>query len=423
MLNRRTVIKSLTIGSLACLGSSSAEKVLAMTNQSKPRYSWIFLYWMPYDNDLSRLGDDIMSMLAESIQTDNILIAVQADLAQQQTLSRTILSSESTESYFLESEDSADPENFATFLNWAAHSYQADNWVIAFMGHGGQLMQISPDYDADWPESQRLRWMEISDIRDAILHFNQKTGKLLELFFFQNCNKSTLEACCIMSPVANYILASQNLLGAPNYYYAGVFQFLGNSPNINGKQLAHKIREFETPDMYIGYTVVDCKCLPEVTIAINELIDVMFQQDWESVDLTQLPRIRYAGETYVDIVLLLSAISEQTQTDPVHLNSLIEHLEQVFEYLPNPNPLEFLTFGFLVLTEQDAIDALHDLKLMSGLSVYFPQNLEQLAQYADADVYEGLNFLSLFDRLLSHGKLEGFSTSLLNSLPQYPILL
>ena len=43
-----------------------------MKSQSKLRYSWIFLYWMPYYNDLSRLGNDIMSILAESIQTDNI---------------------------------------------------------------------------------------------------------------------------------------------------------------------------------------------------------------------------------------------------------------------------------------------------------------------------------------------------------------
>lgn len=402
MINRRTVIKSLAIGSLACLGSSSAEKVLAMKSQSKPSYSWIFLYWMPYDNDLSHLGNEIMSMLSSSIQTDNILIAVQADLAQQQTLSRTIISSEGTESYFLDSEDSADPENFATFLNWAAQSYQADNWVVAFMGHGGLLTQISPDYDVDRPESQRLRWMDINDIRDKILHFNQQTGKPLELFFFQNCNKSTLEACRIMSPVANYILASQDLLGSPSYHYKGVFQSLGNFPNINGKQLAHRIREFETPDMYIGYTVVDCKRLPEVTIALNALIDVMLQKDLESVDLTQLPRILYVGETYVDIVAFLSTMSDQTHADPAHLTTLIRLLEQVFEYLPNPDPLEFVTFESLFLTEQEAMDALHYLDLLSGLSIYFPQNLEQLAQYADADVYEGLNFPALFNRLLSN---------------------
>ena len=98
-------------------------------------------------------------------------------------------------------------------------------------------------------------------------------------------------------------------------------------------------------------------------------------------------------------------MSEQTQTDPVQLNSLLDLLEQVFEYLPNPNPLAFVAFQPLSLSNQAAIDELHFLELLSGLSVYFPQNLEQLAQYADADVYEGLNLPALFNRLLHDGKL------------------
>ncbi|EKU96946.1 clostripain family peptidase [Leptolyngbya sp. PCC 7375] len=405
MINRRTAIKSLTVGGLTLLGSLSADKVLARNHLNLPRYSWIFLYWIPYDNDLSYLGDAVMTMLKESIQTDNVLAIVQADFAQQPTLSRTIISSSGVDSYFLDSEDSSDPEMFTALTDWAAQSYQADNWVVAFMGHGGRLTQISPDYNTGKSGSQQRNWMEIIDIRDVILRFNQQTGQSLELFFFQNCNKGTLEACNIMSPTANYILASQDLLGAPNYHYSNVFQFLGTAPNISGKQLAHRIREFETSDMYLGYTVVDCDRISEITVALNTLIDSILQQPWEHLDLAQVPRIPYFGDTYVDIVIFLSTLSEQTQTEPVYLNNLVSLLEQVFEYLPNTDPLEFITFQRLYLTEPEIKPIIRYLESLSGLSVYLPESSEDLDRYVASGVYEGLNLPTLFNRLLHDGKL------------------
>ena len=46
---------------------------------------------MPYDNNLSYLGEDVLSMINNGIDSDNVNAVVQADLADTLGMTRTII--------------------------------------------------------------------------------------------------------------------------------------------------------------------------------------------------------------------------------------------------------------------------------------------------------------------------------------------
>ncbi|MEO1591338.1 MAG: clostripain-related cysteine peptidase, partial [Cyanobacteria bacterium J06632_22] len=246
MLNRRRVIKLLSAGGLAMAGAPVAASAF-------PRYRWILLYWMPYDNDLSRYAQEILTVLAEGVVSDQVLVLVQADTTDQRTMTRYVISRQGGQTQALTDTNSASPTVFADFLHWAASQYVAHQWMLSVVGHGGRLMQLSPD-DGEGTERQ---WLDIRAMRDAIATFNHQTGQPLDLFFFQNCNKATLAACQTLAPVARYTLASQDLLGAPNRYYLPLLRWLGRTGMVTGRRLAHRIRAYETDDMYLSYSVID----------------------------------------------------------------------------------------------------------------------------------------------------------------------
>ncbi|MBE9116456.1 hypothetical protein IQ249_11150 [Lusitaniella coriacea LEGE 07157] len=179
--------------------------------------------------------------------------------------------------------------------------------------------------------------MNIKEIRNAVARFNGKIGKQIELFFFQNCNKGTMEIHHALREVANYTLASQVLLDAPNYYYESLFQFIGHSPNLNGIQLAQKIQEFERGDMYSSYTVTDNSKFSNLATVLNPLIDAILSANLQAVDVSEIPTYSYMGERYADISQLFWILTEQSGADVNKFNDFINFMQNLSVYLPNPD--------------------------------------------------------------------------------------
>ena len=84
-----------------------------------------------------------------------------------------------------------------------------------------------------------------------------------EFLFLQNCHKATLEVIYQVRNCAKYTLASQFLLGVPNYYYKGFFDAL-KQPSINGREVAIAIMDSEQSDMYHTLTLVDNQAVKDL---------------------------------------------------------------------------------------------------------------------------------------------------------------
>lgn len=208
--------------------------ILLATNFSfaqKIKLDWLFIYYMPYDNNLSHLGTDIVEMLKKGT-SKNIGAIIQADFSDTIGMKRYSLINNKIDSIKLNCENSVEIKTFRSYLNWIYENYSANNYVITFLDHGGQLNEICID---NYPTEN---WFNISELSDEIGIFNMKTGKKPELLFLQVCSHGNLEVAFEFKECANYTLFSQIELGAPNSYYEKTLKLLNTKKNINGKKLA-----------------------------------------------------------------------------------------------------------------------------------------------------------------------------------------
>lgn len=380
-MKRRRLIKYGLLGSTSLFFNlSQTQKKLIAQMGEKQHYDWVFLYWMPYDNNLSPFGKPILNMIGEGVRNNNLLVAVQMDLWNATQLSRIVMTESQTTTQEISTNQSASVQVFADYLDWAKESFEAKNWAIIFLGHGGHLDEVSPDVHLG-EDGTETQWMNIQEIKNEIARFNQHIGKPIEFFFFQNCNKGTLEVHHTFREVANYTLASQVLLGAPNYYYKSLFQFLGHSPNLNGIQLARKIQEFEREDMYSSYTVTDNSRFLNLATVLNRLIDAILFANWQAVDVSIIPSYSYMDEQYVDLGQFFQVLTEQSGAEVDKFNDFVNFMRDLSIYLPNPD-IEF--------------DVLSPL----GLGLLLPSTPAQLEKYNYLDIYSEVKLNQLFEAIL-----------------------
>ncbi|MBD1904902.1 clostripain-related cysteine peptidase [Funiculus sociatus GB2-A5] len=360
--------------------------IIATSMSNKRLYDWIFLYWMPYDNDLSIFGTPIIDMLTKGVKSDNILLAVQSDLIGDKKLSRNVITQGNIFTHKLNAANSGSEEVFAEYLNWANLQFQAKKWAIVFLGHGGRLDEISPDGHPEPDLASKTKWMNIQKLSDIIANFNQQVGKRVELVFFQNCNKGTIEVNYTFRNTAKYTLSSQLLLGAPNYYYEQLFSFLGRKPEINGGQLAEKIMEFEPFDMYHSYTSINNSDISNLSAKINPLIDTVLSANIKTINLSNLISYNYMGDRFVDVVSFFQTITKQSGANQQKCDEFIY----------------FLNNSIIHKVKKDGklLGSPPEYKNFSGLGIFFPESKQKLEKYRYLQVFSDLKLVELFEAIL-----------------------
>ncbi|MFG3816024.1 clostripain-related cysteine peptidase [Limnothrix redekei] len=292
------------------------------------------LYWMPYDNDLAPAGPKILRWLTEATRRNPTLtLAVQADLPESGKMMRAVLGplatdrsvvEQSPEVTWIDSDNSADPQNFAEYLRWAVKRFPVEHWALVILGHGGRLDQISPDDQPNHhldphpssPQGDHVRsWLTLADLTTALKEFQIRTNDGLELLFLQNCNRSTLEILASLAPHAHWILASQKLLGEPNAYYDRFCDWLAQNPTANGQDAARAIVRYESPAMYRSYSIINSQAFRELPSVLNPLIDRFLDASvTSSLSPLGYDRLRpyvYFNEAYTDAREFFQLLSNQ----------------------------------------------------------------------------------------------------------------
>ncbi|MBD2301954.1 clostripain-related cysteine peptidase [Nostoc sp. FACHB-190] len=370
--------------------NSSAQSSLASASKSDPQhFDWIILYWMPYDNDLWEFGNPIIEMLTQGIKSPNILVLVQADFSGKRQLSRYIITQAKVDVQQINTANSASDEVFAEYLDWAKSKFQAKKWAIAILGHGGRLDEISPDEHPIFGWTHQTKWMNIEKLSQVITKFNNKLGKRVELLFFQNCNKGTIEAHYTFRDTAKYTLSSQLTLGAPNYYYVSLLEFLGRYPAINGGELATKIIEFEQSDMYYSYTVTHNHRLRDLPKIINPLIDSIMAANTKSINLNEIKFYSYMEDKLVDLVSFLAKITEQSGANQTLLQNFREFIQTSIIYQYKNNGRLF------------SISQRKEYNNFYGLGCFFPKNQQEIQKYIYLEIFKDVKMMALFTKILS----------------------
>lgn len=366
-------------------------------------YDWILLYWMPYDNNLSKFGQPIIKMLSKGVKSDNILVVVQSDFSGSVQLSRSIISPAKVDTQYLETADSSSEEVLIEYLTWAKSKFQAKRWAIVFLGHGGTLTEISPDEHPTSPSISEIRWMNIQKINQVLFDFNQSINGNLELLFFQNCNKGNIEVHYTFQNTAKYTLSSQIQLGAPNYYYDRLLSYLSDYPDIDGSQLAKKIMDCERLDMYHSLTLTNNHYFRYLPEKFNFVIDSILQADIvpvknfissillpeaNSSNNSALEAYHNAGETFVDLGYFLQKVTRLSGASSSVCNDLLLLLNSAIVQKVQQN-------GELLDSR-----IRHKYKNLSGLGLLLPRNRQKLEKYLYLSIYSDLKLVALFNAVV-----------------------
>jgi hypothetical protein len=385
-MKRRQFCRYLAIGSAYYFGIEAPQSLSAKPAQflrPKTNHKWVILYWMPYDNDLSRFGEPIIQMLTQSVSSPDIAVVVQSDYWGDRTMRRRQIREGEIDEAVLTEEDSSNASNLSAYLDWAYQTFEADRWAIVIVGHGGKIDEISPD-DHQTIDGQRT-WMTIDKFAIAVNRFNRKIGDRVELLFFQNCTKSTLEVVYETRRCARYTLASQFILGAPNYYYGEFFSHLQKS-DLGGKEAAIAIMNTERPDMYGTLTLIDTRAVDLIPDRLSKLFNIAFEDYQDDIDVSSIITYRYAGERQCDFLSFTEAILAQgNYSDRAR-----------FKFT------NFLNGSVILAHKTDGeLDNNLNLTKLCGLGLYLPESVREIGRYRALALSRAVDLDRLYRRILS----------------------
>ncbi|MDZ7957283.1 MAG: clostripain-related cysteine peptidase [Aulosira sp. DedQUE10] len=278
---------------------------------------------------------------------------------------------------------------FILYNLWgSAIAFCGDGRQVVVVGHGGKVNEVSPD---DHGSSKQTRtWMRVDQFANAVSRFNQATSGRVELLFFQNCNKATLEVVYEVRNCARYTLASQLTLGAPNYYYKGFLKRL-NKPSLAGREAAIAIMESERADMYHTLTLVDNQALQHILPKLSRLIQLILTNHSQAIDLSKLSTIRYFGEQCCDVLTLFEYLSKK-------INQASNAFTEVANFLKSSVITNYKTGGKLY-GNRDLKN--NDAEKLCGLSLYLPENRQAISQYSSLALYREVDLVSLYKEILT----------------------
>lgn len=342
---------------VACSGDSVGE-----TKETTFRQDWVFLYYMPYDNDLGAYAQPVMDRI-QAGTIGGVEAAVMADLPGEGGMSFVTFADGIGRPYRDPTlEASAQASSLDGFLEQAASIYEARRYAVVILDHGGSLDRLARD---DHPATQ---WLTVDETAASIARFRTTEPGEVELVFLQVCTKSALAALYAFRDAGRYTMASQLLLGAPNDYYTPALRSI--QPEHTGADVVAAVAGAEGSQMHLSYTCIDNEALARLPSVLV------------GVDLSQLSEAdlaptlySYEGDHYADAAAAFAAAGADDAaawlTDTLRCG-----------YFPSTAPAPHL------LNRQP------DAATLSGISLYIPPPGGPPARYRSLSLYAEVDWLT-----------------------------
>ena len=277
------------------------------------------------------------------------------------------------------------PDTLRDFIKWSAQAFPADQYVLALWDHGGgPIVGFGNDNALGGGKA-----MVVNDIVSAI----KSAGVSFELVGFDSCLMATLEVASMLSPYANYLVASEEV--TTGWEWTSLVSHLVDHPQTSGADLGTVIvQSYKTSERtngrgelaFTAYSVTDLKRVGAVVAVLDKAANVL--QD----------AIRTQG---LDAWWTIASARRQTedfQTNVLSSGMDLVDVKSWFHELGNAKMLsaelvaEFdkVYAAALVYTDVGESDA-------SGLMMFFPRystlNADLQGTYADlgfSTAYRGL---------------------------------
>lgn len=272
------------------------------------------------------------------------------------------------------------PGTLADFVSWSIEEYPADRYILVMWDHGsGSVQGFGADelYDYDG--------LLLNELDQALAEVKAVSGERLDMVGFDACLMANIETASVMSPYADYMVASEEVEPGNGWDYEAIINYLVKNPASSmeqvGKTIADSFRqqciEYETGE-YITLSVMDLSRTAAVVAALDKLITSVDSLMDAPNGVADLARARMRSETYgqysesdycSDMVDLYGLARELSSQMPAQSGALQNAIDDAVVYnLHSPGK-----------------------PYASGLSIYFPAEARANFQ-GRADIYQDIPF-------------------------------
>lgn len=339
----------------------------------------VLIYWMAYDNNLSVLADPIVEMLGEAQAGDQVVVTVHMDRQGPGGMARVVLEDgERRTTQLPYQEGSAELGVLASELAWVRGHHPAERYAVIFLDHGGRLGEMSNDGHGG------STWLDPRHVAETLTRWDAETPGELDVVFLQQCGKASVETLHALAPAADWIVASEAVIGAPNFYYPAVLAALVAQPTLDGEALARAMVSHDRADMYRTYTVARSSGLLALPAHLDPVLAPLLALGSE-LRWTGGPEPVFTidGERYLDLLSLLTLLYADNGLDPTALADFRAWWTDA-----------------VIAHHQISPDHPRDGRRLSGASVLLPAEPGGWRAYADFPLYQQTRLAELMDQLL-----------------------
>ena len=124
------------------------------------------------------------------------------------------------------------PQTLYDFLVWGMQNYPAEKISLVCWNHGaGSIWGYAVD------ELHQGDSLLLNELKSAVAEAYQSTGKKLNIIGFDACLMATLETASMLSPYADYLIASEESEPAHGWDYTSIFKAVTSDSQISEEKL------------------------------------------------------------------------------------------------------------------------------------------------------------------------------------------
>ncbi len=153
-----------------------------------------------------------------------------------------------------------DPDNLKEFIKWCAKKYPANRNMLIFWDHGGGSLS-GYGYDEKYRSSGSMNLAEINQaLKGAKVTF--------DFIGFDACLMATLETALMLTPYADYLIASEETEPGVGWYYTDWLTELGKNTSMPTIEIGKNI-----VDDFVDTCAVKCKG-QKTTLSVVDLAEL-----------------------------------------------------------------------------------------------------------------------------------------------------
>src|SRR5215216_5611348 len=283
--------------------------------------------------------------------------------------------------------DTGDPQTLINFVTWAVQNYPAKKYALVMSDHGGGWTGGFSDMS-----TSSYSDLSIPEIVSSIEQVRQNTGiDKFELIGFDACLMAQIEVFGTLYPYSNYMVASEEVIPAYGWSYAGWLGQLTQNPAMDGGGVAQSIvSTYVTTDTYLTevratpdeidqeestttLSAIQSARVPDVIGAMNQLVSAM-----ASIDQSTVAEARTYSRSY------FSLFGEEAAPSFIDL----ENFSEVLASMTDDPDVQQAAAQLKTAVSSAVVSEKHGLNMSgsNGIAFHFP----------DSDIYYFTEFNSDF---------------------------